>query len=1000
MLKNLKARLILVMMILVLMPLSAFAQINIKGTVVDGTGLPVIGASIFEKGTTNGTVSDVDGTFVLTAKEGTTLVFSCIGYATQEIAAAPTMNVVLAEDTEFLEETIVIGYGTTKAKNFTGSVDQVKMSDSPVADLNLTSSTDLIRNRLTGVVMGAESGSVGTRSSILVRGRKSINSTTEEPLIVLNGVIFAGHLDDIDPTTIESISVLKDATSLAAYGSQAAQGVIMVATKKGREGKPMISFSTSHQISTPSYKTEYLSGEDYIRYKNVKNGSSDLTSTGFMTPFELMNYKAGETVNWYDLGIRTGYTQNYNMNVSGASEKINYFIGAGLSDQQGMTLGNSNRRVNISTNLSSKITDWMEIGINFNMSNTLDNETAVSMGGFNMTPYGEPYLPDGSLRKYVDGQDATQHNPLWNAAGYQDKDNRRSNLNLGGFASIDIPWVKGLNFRLNASWSKIMTNNKSFTHEGYNPTLLSSDLDGLGYTAKYQDLALATGTISHNNQISWVMDGILSYSRSFGEHYISGSLVYTRDSKEVIAESYTGKDYVNAGNTIKGWHGLGDATVKTINSPSYSLHNDVGYLARAMYSYKDTYHLNASFRRDGSSVFGANNKWGNFPAVGAAWTMSNEKFMQSTEKVIDLLKVKFSWGLNGAQTLSPYGTLTTIALAQSGGISTYYDGVIHYGQKINALGNSDLGWQTTSSWNTGIETEMFKRRVRFEVNAYKSKTTDQIFTRNIPVMGSGVTSQKATMGQVNNWGIEWNLNTTNIQRGDFNWTTSVVFTLNRNKLVELYGDGKDDITSSLFIGEPLGVIYGYDVKGINPETGTPIYYAADGSETTTPSASEDRKILGYTNENFRMNLSNTISWKKFQLYFAFNGVFGGNGYGLANNTFAYTTYNTGHSTSALNIPFWAPDNKTDEYPSPAFTNPSGLYQIYNGYGHVRLQDLSLSYNLGSLMKNWGIKNAKVSVAGRNLFVIAPYWRMSDPEARSASSISLPRAVTFALNLSF
>ena len=996
---NLKTRFMLVMIILVLMPFSAFAQINIKGTVVDGSGLPVIGASIFEKGTTNGTVSDVDGTFVLTAKENVTLVFSCIGYATQELPAAATMNVILAEDAEFLEETIVIGYGTTKAKNFTGSVDQVKMSDSPVADLNLTSSTDLIRNRLTGVVMGAESGSVGTRSSILVRGRKSVQSTTEEPLIVLNGVIFAGHLDDIDPTTIENISVLKDATSLAAYGSQAAQGVIMVTTKKGREGKPMISFSTSHQISNPSYKIEYLSPADYIRYKNVKGGSTDLTSTSFMTPFELDNYKAGETVNWYDLGIRTGYTQNYNLNVSGASERMNYFVGAGLSDQMGMTLGNSNRRYNISTNLTTKITDWLEVGINFNMSNTIDDSVAVSVGGFNMTPYGEPYLPDGSLRKYVDGQDATQHNPLWNQSGYQDKDNRRSNLNLGGFASIDIPWVKGLNFRLNASWSKIMTNNKSFTHEGYNPTLLSSDIDGLGYTAQYQDLALATGSISHSNQLSWVMDGILSYSRSFGAHYVSASLVYTRDSKEIIAESYSGKDFVNAGNTIKGWHGLGDASVKTVDSPSYSLHNDVGYLARAMYSYKDTYHFNASFRRDGSSVFGASSKWGNFPAVGAAWTMSNEGFMKNAKK-IDLLKVKFSWGLNGAQTLSPYGTLTTIALAQSGGISTYYDGVIHWGQRINALGNADLGWQTTSSWNTGIEAEMFKRRVRFEINGYKSKTTDQIFTRNIPVMGSGVTSQKATMGQVDNWGIELNLNTTNIQRGDFTWNTGLIFTLNRNKLVDLYGDGKDDIPNNLFIGEPLGVIYGYEVKGIDPETGTPIYIAADGSETTTPSADEDRKILGYSNENFRFNLSNTFTYKKFQLYFAFNSVIGGNGYGLANNTFAYTTYNTGHSTSALNIPFWAPDNKTDEYPSPAFTNPSGLYQIYNGYGHVRLQDLSLSYNLGGLLKNWGIKNAKVSVAGRNLFVIAPNWRMSDPEARSGSSIALPRAVTFALNLSF
>lgn len=324
---------------------------------------------------------------------------------------------------------------------------------------------------------------------------------------------------------------------------------------------------------------------------------------------------------------------------------------------------------------------------------------------------------------------------------------------------------------------------------------------------------------------------------------------------------------------------------------------------------------------------------------------------------------------------------------------------MHWGQSISALGNYDLGWQTTSSWNAGVEAELFKRRLSLEINGYKSETTNQIFTRNIPVMGAGVTQQKATMGQVDNWGVEMNISSVNIQKKDFRWTSNLIFTLNRNKLVELYGNGQDDITSSLFIGKSLGAIYGYEVKGINPETGNPVYVAADGSEVDNPSV-DDRKILGYGMENFRMNFSNTITWKNFQLYFAFNGVFSGKGYGLANNTFAYTTYNTQHSASALDIPFWAPDNKTDEYPSAAFTNPNGNYQIYNSYGHIRLQDLSLSYNITPLVGNWGIKNAKVSVSGRNLFFFAPHWKRSDPESRSASSISLPRAVTFALNLTF
>lgn len=974
-------------------------SIQVTGKVIDNLGEPMIGVSVLEKGTTNGMVTDLDGNYSLNVPQGATLVFSYIGYMTQEqTVTSGTLNITMKEDNELLDEVVVIGYGTVKAKNFTGSVDMVKMSDSPIADLSLTSAADLLRGRLSGVIMGAESGEVGTSSSILIRGQKSINSTSEEPLIILNGVIFTGELNDIDPTTIENISVLKDATSLAAYGSKAAQGVIMVTTKKGKEGKPQISFSTSHQFSTPSYKPKYLSGERYIVYKNMKNGNvDDLTNTSWMTPFELENYEKGQETDWYDLATRVGYTQNYNASISGAGERFNYYVSVGHSDMKGMLQGNHFARNTMSMNTSSKVASWLELGANMSFTNTINDEVPVGLSGCLLTPYGEPYLPDGSYRKFVDGQDAVMTSPLWTTGS--ERNNRRSNLNLGGFLSLDIPWVEGLNFRVNASYSRIDLNNKSFQHESYFPTLLASDWDGLGYTGSNLNLVEANGTIASTQTISWLMDYILSYSRAFGNHYVSASLVYTRDSNEAIAQSYTGKDFTNAGNTLKGWYGLGDAGAQTITNPTYTLHNDVGYLGRVMWSYKDTYHLNGSLRRDGSSVFGADHKWGYFPAFGAAWTITNESFMEPAKKWLDNLKLKLSWGKNGAQTLAPYGTLSTISLAQGGGIANYYDGTIHWGQTISTLGNPELGWQTTTSWNAGFESDLFNRRLHFELNFYKSKTTDQIFERNIPVMGAGVTTQKATMGQVNNWGIEVNASSVNIKNNDFSWTTDLIFTLNRNKLVDLYGDGQDDLTNGYFIGKSLGAIYGYEVSRIDSETGTPLYIAADGTETANPSP-EDRKILGYQKENFRINLSNTFKYKDWQLYFMLTGIFGGNGYGLGNNTFAYVTYNTGHSYSAYDIPFWTPENKSSEYPSPAFTNTGGYYQVYNSYGHVRLQDLSLSYNITPLVSKWGIKNAKVSLSGRNLFVIAPHWKMSDPEVRSAQTIAMPRAFTVALNLSF
>ncbi|MCF0177391.1 MAG: TonB-dependent receptor, partial [Bacteroidales bacterium] len=508
----------------------------------------------------------------------------------------------------------------------------------------------------------------------------------------------------------------------------------------------------------------------------------------------------------------------------------------------------------------------------------------------------------------------------------------------------------------------------------------------------------ANGSTSLSENTSWVMDYILTYARDFGEHSINASLVYTRDSDKTVTQSYSGKDFTDAGNTIMGWYGLGDAAVQTVKSPSYVLHTDVGYLVRAIYAYRDTYHINVSFRRDGSSVFGKNHKWGSFPAVGGAWTMSNEPFMQNATW-LNLLKLKLSWGMNGAQTLSPYGTLSTIKLAKSGGIAAYYDGQVHWGQTISTLGNPDLGWQTTTSWNGGFEAEFLKRRIAIEANVYKSKTTEQIFDRNIPIMNTGITKQKATMGRVDNWGVEINLNTVNVKQRKFRWESDVVFTLNRNKLVDLYGDGQDDITSSLFIGKSLGAIYGYRVSRIDTETGFPIYFDADGNETDNPAAT-DRTILGYKMENFRINFSNTFTWGNLQLYIMLSGIFGGNGYGLGDNTFAYSTYNTGTGFSAYDIPFWTPYNKSSVYPSPQFTNPSRFYAVYNSYGHVRLQDVSLSYNIAPHLTKIGISGAKISVSGRNLFYIAPKWKMSDPEARSDSSVSLPRAVTIALNLTF
>ena len=293
----------------------------------------------------------------------------------------------------------------------------------------------------------------------------------------MNGVIFTGNLEDIDQNSIESISVLKDATSLAAYGSKAANGVIMITLKKGQEGKPVINFSTSQQFSTRSYRQKFLSPENYIKFSNARKGSDDLTNTSWMSVLEKANYEAGKTMDWYDLATRVGYTQNYNLNFSGRTQNSNYYVALGRSQQKGMTVGNEFTRNNVSMNLTSKVTKNIEVGTNMAYTNSFDDSVAASLS-YKNSPYMEPYLPDGkTLRYYVEGVNASSVNPLWTVG--REKDNRRFNLNLGGYVSVNIPWVQGLNFKMNASYTKVQSKNYSFTHENNTVALLSNDLEGM-----------------------------------------------------------------------------------------------------------------------------------------------------------------------------------------------------------------------------------------------------------------------------------------------------------------------------------------------------------------------------------------------------------------------------------------------------------------------------------------------------------------------------------------
>ena len=447
---------------------------------------------------------------------------------------------------------------------------------------------------------------------------------------------------------------------------------------------------------------------------------------------------------------------------------------------------------------------------------------------------------------------------------------------------------------------------------------------------------------------------------------------------------------------------------------------NIGYFGRASYSFDDTYYMTASYRRDGSSVFGANNKWGNFWAIGTAWRITNEPFIKGVA-FLDDMKIKLSWGKNGNQGLTQYSTLSQVATGHSGGI--YYpfgnSGKPSYGINQSTIGNSDLGWETTEAWNMGFESTWLNSRLFVDVDVYFSKTYDQIFSRSIPVM-TGFASMYSSMGEVKNRGVEATVRTVNIQNKEFNWTTGLTFWLNRNKLVHLYGedldgDGKedDDIGNGLFIGESIHSIFGYEQDGI-VQTDDTEYMKANGVSAGTPKYvdknndgvinEKDRSIIGNKAPNFKLNLSNTLQYKNWELYVMIAGVFGGNGYYQAGNTNAYITGGDRKwfASNGLYIPYWTEANPSNKYPSATFTGDSYFLGLQSR-AYVRLQDVTLSYTFNQpWVKNMGINNFKMFITGKNLATITG-WDGGDPETGSTAlsqTYPIMTNVSLGLNLSF
>jgi TonB-linked SusC/RagA family outer membrane protein len=995
-------------------------QKTITGKVSDTSGGPLPGVSVVVKGTTLGVITDTNGNFSLSnVPDGATIVFSFVGLNTQEVTVGTKseFRIVMSESTIGVDEVIVIGYGTTTKKDFTGSVAQVKMENSPIANQPSMNALEAMKGSVAGLDIGAVNTAGGT-PSIQIRGQKSI-SGSNSPLIVLDGVIYMGSLNQINPNDIASYDVLKDATSSAAYGSRSANGVIIITTKKGKLGKPMINFNASSGFQTWQTKPVMQTPEQYIQTVLDRNNTTDMS---WMKDQLKANMAVGKVTDWIALSTRTGFIQDYQASISGASEKMSYYLSGAYSGSKGVVIGDDFNRSTILVKINADVTSWLQIGMdaaytNAHFSGVRANLTTAQ----NLGPYSEPYRDNATqlLEKYPETQ--SQVNPLWDVLGdTRDNLDKRNNFRINTFALIKFPFLKGLTYRLNyaGTLSKDQTgafiNERSYVAEG-NVT----DLTRYSAATYKNLLSKANGNINNGTSNSWLIDNILAYKNTFGKHTVDLTAVATRDFSHSENENIIGSDFTANGNTLLGIYGLNKATTQKIDG-GVTDRSNIGYFGRASYSYNEKYYLTTSYRRDGASVFGIDNKWGDFFAGGLAWKISNEAFYAPIKEIVNSLKIKLSSGMNGNQGLSPYGTLSPVASGSSGGIRYEYGTpTINYGMNVTALGNPGLGWEKTQSTNVGFESVWLNNRIFWDVDVYFTQTTNQLFTRSIPVM-TGFATMQSSMGQVNNTGVEMTFSSINIKTKDLTWNSGLTTWMNRNKLVHLYGDdlnkdGKedDDVGNSRFIGKPLGAIYGYRQDGIVQTSDTP-YMTANGVAAGTPKyvdldgdgkiTSTDREILGYASPNFKINLSNTVTYKNFEFYMMISGVFGGGpGYYQAGNSTAFMAGGTGlFGSNSIYIPYWTTANPSNKYPSPTFAG-DGRFLGLMSRDFIRIQDINLSYTFNQpWVKNAGIRNMKVFVSASNLATFTK-WQGGDPEVGvtvRSNTMSALTSYSLGVNLSF
>ncbi len=1062
---------------------------TVKGVVVDETGEPLIGATVQIEGTSTGIATDLDGNFAINVSDGQTLLITYIGYNPQKIKITSGMNdlkVEMKPNQELLKDVVVVGYGTMKKKDLTGAITQI--DPNKIADSNPQTVQDILRGTA-GLQVGYDPSAKGG-GSLELRGKNSLG-TESDPLIILDGMQFYGELSEINPDDIKQIDVLKDSSSAAIYGAKAANGVIIITTKKGSNtGTPTVTLSANWGINTKSAYRKYYDVDGYIAYRTdfYKRDSYGFDANGKYTDYQtgqtnpgyyeypsdanlkkygitldqwmgytsngvdesprsvfgrriglddeallFENFLDGTTFDWYNYAFRTGFNQDYNVSLSGGTDKMNYYMSVGYMRNEGVVKGNDYNTLRASSRLSGKVTNWLEIGSNVNFQHRSDGDKALSYKDdlqnpniMKFSPYSTPYDKEtGELLQFPMGG-SNRFQPFRNQLFYQNYEKLEKGymvLNSKFYVNLSLPF--GISYQFN------IAPRYQYFYDRYfmSADLPNSNKNDRGVNREWR------------KRFDWSLNNTITWDYTFNNiHHVMLTLVQEAEERKYWSDRIEARGFDPT--DALGFHNTQNATKEISNFKTEDKHESAdALLARLFYSFDNRYMITASVRRDGYSAFGAKYPHAVFPSVALAWNFANEKFFEPISDVWSTGKLRLSYGKNGNRDLgNPYIALANLG-SGLGATMNYLDGTGKVVQDLKYLtmdrmANPNLHWEKTEAFNVGLDLGFFNNRLNATVDWYYKRTNDMIMNMSLPQF-SGFTSVATNIGQVDNTGIELSLNSINISNNVLDWTTNFTFSYNKNKIVHIdyqmedvldeagnvIGQKeKDNQSNGWFIGKSIGEIWDYDVVGIwqaneadeaakyNQRPGDPkVANHYTGDDKIDPKTGEriavyndkDKVFHGPKYAPYFLSMTNNFTlWRDFSISFTFYSKFGHkSSYGEYRNSDNASDIII-HGLNTYEKEYWTPENPSNYYARLMAMGPTGATGVNRvmNRGFLRLSDLTFGY---TIPQKWTRKafmeKVRVTFGIKNLFTInPPKWSYGDPENWSLGT----RLFNFGLNVTF